>query len=155
FEYDDAGRLWRRTRGLERWEFEYDGDDQLIRVSRNGELVASYDYDLVNRRMRKVMPTGTTSYLYDGSWALRAERNGDRTIRPIYLPGLGIPLATYLDDGACYYYGIDQLGDPIEAWSEDGQLAAMLSQEAYGTERVVRRLIDERVPFPFLFPGQY
>jgi RHS repeat-associated protein len=153
-EYDEAGKLISRARAAEYWQFEYDGDDQLIRVLKNGAIVAQYAYDLLNRRMRKSIQKGESLFLYDGYFALRAERRDGTLVRHVYLPGLDIPLACYIGD-CWYYYSFDQLGTLTEVWTEQGELCCLLNKESYGTNREVTLVYGRQIDIPFLFPGQY
>jgi len=153
YEYDEAGNRIRRFDGKEKWQYEYDGDGQLSRVLKDDNVIANYDYDLLNRRFRKLTQENEYIFLYDG-YALRAEQKDNFLIRYIYIPGIEVPLAFYIDD-RWYYFSIDQLGTPTEIWDEDGELCCIVNTGVYGTNRQVSPVTSVPIDIPFLFPGQY
>ena len=154
YEYDVRGQLTRRVRAGEDWNFDWDGDGHLSRVTRDGAAVAAYAYDLLGRRTRKVTAEGEVTFIYDEFWNLRAERRGETTVRYVYLPGIDVPIACRVGE-AWYFYSFDQLGMPTEVWNEEGMVMCRVRKDAYGRRREMRYTTDVRPPMPFVFPGQY
>ncbi|RMH87337.1 type IV secretion protein Rhs, partial [Lysobacter pythonis] len=61
--------------------------NQLVEVREGAQLVASYRYDALGRRIAKAENGGTIEYLYDGLNPI--QEKADETINPI-LTGLGV-----------------------------------------------------------------
>jgi RHS repeat-associated protein len=153
YAYDATGKLRVRNDATDRWELDFDADEQLVRVRHDDATVATYSYDVLGRRTGKTTEAGEHAFLYDGFTALRAERLGSRLVRYVYIPGLDVPIACYVGD-EWFYYSLDQLGMPTEVW-DDQRLRGRVRAEAYGQGREVRDLAGAAPPLPYLFPGQY
>jgi RHS repeat-associated protein len=152
--YDAEGNLIARTGPTGDWRYEWDRDGQLYRVFRDGNLIATYNYDVVNRRASKTTSDGTISFLYE-TYSLRTEvfSDGSRA-HYVYLPGLQVPFAQCIK-GEFFYYGHDQIGTPVEIFNEAGELIRADQFHAYGGQREVRQFSSQNVHFPFGFMGQY
>ena len=68
FSYDPDGNLL--TNGV--FSYAYDAENRLASVSSNGTVLAAFAYDAQGRRVRKVTPSATHTYFYDG-WLLVRE----------------------------------------------------------------------------------
>ena len=137
YEYDACGRVRARSTASERWELDFESDDRLTRVRKNGITIATYSYDLLGRRTGKTTADGDCAFLYDGFTALRAERQGDRLVRYVYIPGLEIPLACYVGN-EWFYYSFDQLGMPTEVWDNQGRLVCPAPEGSVAKALTVR-----------------
>ena len=67
----------------------------------DGELIASYSYDALGRRIQKVVTNsgsldGTTDYYYDGQQDIE-EQNGSGTLTQQYVYGAGIDEVLVMD----------------------------------------------------------
>lgn len=154
FTYDANGNLIARREGRNEWSYEWDREDQLRRVWRNGALMGQYEYDLMNRRIRKQVDGLSTEFLYE-RYGLRAEVYG-KGLRHHYvsLPGVPVPIARFSPEGD-YYYGFDEIGSPIEMFDETGELTLAVHAHAFGAAREEYRPTGNPTEFPFNFMGQY
>ena len=106
FEYDVHGNLVAR-RGAGEWRYEWDRDQNMKRIFRDGALAGDYAYDRFNRRTRKTTSEGSTSFLYDGI-ALRAEMLPDGSRNHfVTLPELPIFIGA-VHDSEFFFYAYDK-----------------------------------------------
>lgn len=155
FEYDANGNLVVRREPSHQWRYDWDRDQQLSAVWRDGALVGSYQYDLLNRRVRKTTAEQSIDFLYD-TYALRAEIFADGTRNHyLSLSGLPVPIALCDRTGRFFFFSIDQIGTPVEVFDEAGELALAVRSQAFGGARQEYRPTGSDVGFPFGFMGQY
>ena len=153
FTYDSNGNLTGRE-AENNWVYDWDREDQLQRVWRDGVVVGEYDYDLINRRTRKRSGGQSTEFLYE-RYALRAEvfENGTRN-HYVSLPGAPVPIARF-SPGGNYYYGFNEIGSPMEMFDEEGNLVLTVHAHAFGGASQEYRPTGDTTEFPFNFMGQY
>jgi len=142
--------------------FEYNNANRLFKVFEGGSLVATYTYNALGQRTRKVTPSGTTVFHYDLSGQLISETFSDGRAIKDYVALNGAPVAqidtdnstaietvTYLhtDHLATPRSGTDANGVVVWAWESDGfgNTQADNDPDGDGNETVVR----------LRFPGQY
>jgi len=152
FEYDVAGNLIRERRGKGGrlvTEYEYNTDNQLIQVIKEGQTF-QYQYDALGRRISKQDAFGKTEFLWNGDVLLFETRNQIHKTY-IYEPYSFRPLALIQDDEV-YYYHLDHLGTPQEMTDAKGEIVWNVRYKAYGN---VDRLEVERIENNLRFQGQY
>ena len=125
--------------------FAYDSGSRLKSVSSNGVVIAAYDYDAFDRRVRKMTPEAETTFVYDG-WNLVLEEvahtNGavDR-IEYVWGKDLsgtldgagGVGGLLYLKhNGAIYIPLYDANGSVIGYLDAAGNLVASFTYDAFG-----------------------
>ena len=122
--------------------------DQMTRLYIADEEIASYEYDLCGRRIRKVTSDEHVAHFYHANQlsSLVSTKWGQWDF--FYCPETYIPLAQVHNDEV-YVYSTDQTGIPTELWRSDGTLIATIQAAAYGSSRAVVWHEDERVPIPF------
>jgi RHS repeat-associated protein len=130
YDYDANGNLIEKTEGSDVWTYEWNAENQLIRVTVNGNEVARFSYDPLGRRVEKVAGGVTTSYLFDGEDALRARR-GAFPVLVIHGPGVDEPLARELG-GALTYYHADGLGSTVRLTNQTGEVTQEYRYDAWG-----------------------
>jgi RHS repeat-associated protein len=148
--YNDLGHLVQVNVAGGRLRLDYDGRDRLSRVSRDGEDVASYGYDALDRRIWKCTSGETRHFIWD-DWTLVAEIVGDRVTEYIVDPATQMPLAR-LAGGTLEIYHTDQVGVPFRVsdgtgrcrWTAAPDLEHGCVPRAGGT-----------VAQPLRLPGQY
>jgi len=90
----------------------YDCENRLTDVDdQNDDPVASYTYDFVGRRVKKVVygePNVIKKYCYDGDRVIAEYDNGFIKASFIYGPGIDEPIAIL--STSLYYYHYDGLG---------------------------------------------
>ena len=146
FEYDDHGRLetkWSGRHTVQR--FVYDGEHRLIEVDTERDGVrqsTQFEYDAMDRRIRKHDAFGTTHFLWDGMQMLQEQRGAQlatylyepRTYKPLARIDCHAPLRSRLPapaandapsepgGGEVYYFHNDVSGIPEELTAASGEL---------------------------------
>ena len=149
--------------------FAYDSGSRLTSVSSNGVVIAAYDYDAFDRRVRKVTPEAETTFVYDG-WNLVLEEvahtNGavDR-IEYVWGKDLsgtldgagGVGGLLYLKhNGAIYIPLYDANGSVIGYLDAAGNLVATFAYDAFGNELPSTAHVPcSLIPDPSLFHFRY
>jgi len=133
--------------------FEYDQNNRLVRVSRDGTAVGEYFYDGQGRRVKKIASGIVTLYHYDYAGNLIAETDGTGTpLRDyVYLNGERIAMKVYGTQAGWYYFVNDHLGTPHRIVSESGEVVWAAAYLPFGGAQVVTEIVTNN----FRFPGQY
>jgi RHS repeat-associated protein len=79
-------------------EYRYNQTGRLVEVSVNGAKVATYTYNHLGQRTRKVTADSTRFYHYDTDGLLLAETDETQTLRRAYVYADAMPLAQYALD---------------------------------------------------------
>ena len=138
-EHDAAGNLERDRQGY--W-YQYDYENRIIRIYKlQGQTevtVATFEYDALGRRIRKVdaVAAVTTLYYYDPDWRCLEERDGSDTLQRSFLYGnyidevlvMTVPGSPPTD----YYYLHDHLYSPVALLSSGGSVVERYEYDAYG-----------------------
>ncbi len=92
--------------------FTYDLSNRLVTVQDDGVTIAQYEYNALNQRIKKILPTGTRIFHYDLSGHLIAETDetGQTLVEYFYLGDQ--PLAKIGSGGVVHYYHNDHLTTP-------------------------------------------
>ncbi len=152
FTYDARGNLVKECRGKggkRETRFDYNLQNQLVRVAREGQ-VTEYQYDPLGRRTRKKDAFGTTDYLWAGDQLVQ-ERRGQSTKTYIHEPESFRPVAM-VQDGQVYHYHLDHLGTPRELSDQGGKVVWKARYKTYGNVAVKD---VEEVENNLRFQGQY
>ncbi|MGI6494689.1 MAG: RHS repeat-associated core domain-containing protein [Kiritimatiellia bacterium] len=159
--YDLDGNLL--TDGV--WSYTWDAENRLIAAYSNGLCVVSNAYDHMSRRVLKVTPTATHTYLYD-DWNLVQETistaSGTTTNHYVWgrdlsgsmqgAGGVGGLLAVQTG-GMWYFPFYDNNGNIIAYADESGAIVAEYTYDAFGrTIEATGALADE---FHFRFSTKY
>jgi RHS repeat-associated protein len=109
---------------------EWNAENQLTRVTKNGAEVARYAYDPRGRRVENVVSGVPTSYNYDGDSLLRKQRG---TVSLKYVHGTAIDEPLAADDGAALtYFHADALGSIGMVTSGSGAVTLTRQYDAWG-----------------------
>jgi RHS repeat-associated protein len=158
--YDDVGRIVTLDEVVDgdtmSWAYTYDDAGRLATVTRDGDLAATYSYDLNGNRTQVIRPTGTESGTYDGrdrlvtyagasfdhddAGALRSTTDDDGTTS-FHYDTRGNLLGVDLPDGTEVDYRVDGDDRRVERrvdgvvtqrWLYDGQLRPIAELDAAG-----------------------
>ena len=133
--------------------FEYNNANRLFKVYAAGGLVATYTYNALGQRTRKVTPTGTTVYHYDLQGQLIAETESDgRSIRDVVWQGIEPVAQIDIDDAneTVTYLHTDHLATPRSGTDENGDVVWTWNSDAFGSTPA-----SGSVTVNLRFPGQY
>jgi YD repeat-containing protein len=87
YSYDANGNLTQKVEGADTCTYEWNAENQLLRVTKNGAEQARFAYDPLGRRVEKVgSTTGTSAYAYDGEDILRLS-TGATVMKYVHGPG--------------------------------------------------------------------
>ncbi|NLW46279.1 MAG: hypothetical protein GXY86_02915, partial [Firmicutes bacterium] len=157
FVYDEAGNMVKKGNtftisgdtviftetsgeGVEYWEYSYDLLNRLIKVTKNGNIVAEYGYDPEGLRVVKKAKGETTHYVFEGTEPIFEKRISDGQIKS-FVYALGKHLARV--DGAIgdpevkkYWYVTDHLGSVRAVTDIDGKQVWSADYLAFGTQYI-------------------
>jgi RHS repeat-associated protein len=130
YTYDPNGNLASKTEGTDTWAYEWNAENELTRITRNGGEVARSAYDPLGRRVEKVAGGVTTSYTYDGDEIIR-DIHGATTVK--YVHGLGIDVPLAADDGTSFsYFHADGLASITHVTDAAGTIALTHTYDTWG-----------------------
>jgi RHS repeat-associated protein len=152
FSYDFNGNLSSKVDGTGSWSYEWDGENRLKRVLKDGSEVASYIYDALGRRAERILSYVGAEYrrhiyVYDGEDIIRegftnsffegSLLEGDRHIY-VHGPGFDEPLEVEHGDGQVWYYHADGLGSIVRATDMNGIVVGSASRQydSFGNHEV-------------------
>ncbi len=134
FTYDLNGNLATRAEGGNNWIYEWSVENELTRVVKNGNEVASFKYDALGRRIQKTAGT-TTKFAYDGAAVLREKIPGVN-YRYVHGPGIDEPLAvenmSTAGGGDLSYYHADGLGSIVKVTNPAGAVTLTRTYNSFG-----------------------
>ena len=114
---------------------EWNAEDELVRVTKDGGEAARYSYDPKGRRVEKVTGGTTTTYVYDREDVLK-QVSGAATVRYVHGPGIDAPLATENGAGQLSYKHADGLSSELKETNATGAVALSRSYDAFGQPQV-------------------
>jgi len=141
--HDDAGNLVRDRQG---YRYQYDYENRIVRIYRlsgpTEVTVATFDYDALGRRIRKVDAVAgtTTLYYYDPDWRCLEEGDGEGALEALYVYGNYIDEVLVMeklagDNQGMYYYGHDHLFSVCVLFDDGGAVTEYTEYDAYGYAR--------------------
>jgi YD repeat-containing protein len=118
------------------WTYEWNAENQLTRVTKDGTEVARFSYDPLGRRVERVAGGVTHAYVYEGGDILQETiSDGATTFAYRYIDGPGIdePLAREdVATGALTYYHADGLGSIVKMTDQAGNVVHSYQYDAWG-----------------------
>jgi RHS repeat-associated protein len=116
-----------------------------------GQPVASYTYDIFDRRIKKSARGSVTHFHYDIDDNLIAETDANGSLLKAYIWLNDEPVAMVTAGGSIYYYHNDHLGTPQKMTNENGALVWAADYLPFGEADVTIETIENNLRFP----GQY
>ncbi len=132
FQYDANGNLTQKLEGSDTWNYEWDAENQLERVLKNGAEVARFLYDPLGRRVQKIAGGVSHEYVYDGQDILRESRSDGIVYTYAHGPGIDEPLARVSNTGPTVYYHADGLGSIVATTDSGGTVTSRRQYDAWG-----------------------
>ena len=109
---------------------EWNAENQLVKVEKNGAEAVRFAYDPSGRRVEKVAGATTTGYTYDGKDVLRTVR-GSASSRYVFGDAFDEPLA--VDDGvSASYFHADALSSVVKRTDAGGAVSFTAQYDAWG-----------------------
>jgi RHS repeat-associated protein len=153
YSYDPNGNLYTRVQGGNTTTYTFDSQDRLTGVS-SPSLNFQYQYDGLFNRVSKTDAGTTTKYLVDPNGFLPqviAEMDAAYNITSYYVyDGIGL-VAKMTSSGSTYFYHYNGSGNTIAMTDSSGNMVNKYAYDEFGN--LVN--VEESVPNPFLFVGQY
>ncbi|MGD9163025.1 MAG: RHS repeat-associated core domain-containing protein [Desulfobacteraceae bacterium] len=147
FYYDSNGRVSQ----IEGKRYVYNANGRLSLILQAGQPVASYTYDIFDRRIKKSARGSVTHFHYDIDDNLIAETDANGSLLKAYIWLDGMPVAMVKADGSIYYYHNDHLGTPQKMTNENGALVWAADYLPFGEADVTIETIENNLRFK----GQY
>ncbi|MBN1124404.1 MAG: hypothetical protein JXA82_05295 [Sedimentisphaerales bacterium] len=162
--HDDAGNMTQDRQG---YRYQYDYENRISRIfkmdGQNEVTVATFDYDALGRRIRKIsydsVPSVATLYYYNPDWQCLEERNGSDVLQRSFAYGNYIDEVLLMDDGSNdYYYLHDHLYSVVALLSSGGSIVERYEYDAYGTAHIMDASYNTRTTSsysnPYTFTGR-
>ncbi|MCP3999949.1 MAG: type IV secretion protein Rhs, partial [Gammaproteobacteria bacterium] len=153
YTYDENGNTIRQTTGDAITNFQYNLDNRLSQVKKNG-IEASYYYDPFGRRLAKEVNGQRTWFYYSGE-GLVAEFDDSGGLVTSYAWKPGSLWSTdpliLSRSGKHYFYHNDHLGAPHKLTDTKGAIVWQAEYDAFGEIEIV----DAQIVNNLRFPGQY
>jgi YD repeat-containing protein len=132
FSYDANGNLIKRSDGSTTWTYQWNYDNLLTRVKKDGGQVQAYRYDDLGRRVKtegKSSSTWTISIFSGRDIIYEVDDAGKATK---YIRANGMLLAKVLPSGAIHYYIGDHLGSTRQVRDASRSLVFSAEYEPFG-----------------------
>jgi RHS repeat-associated protein len=161
YEYDENGNLIKKVEKTTEkvTTYQYDAENQLIRVDLPDGTYATYRYDGLGRRIEKNVNGKITRYVYDNEDII-LEYDGEGNLIAEYIHGPGIDEPLMMErDGEIYYFIADALGSIKALVDGEGGVRQMYEYDAFGGIRVLDEegapiQIEDAIPNPYTFTGR-
>lgn len=128
--YNDNGAL----KTMDGWTFTYDAQDRLVKAEKRSTLI-TFDYDPLNRCVKRVINNGAGYLFYYDNWSLIEEYNTGNGLMNTYIHGSQIdevlvkkPAGT----GKLVYYQYDGLGSVTQLTDYLGRVVEKYSYDIFG-----------------------
>jgi RHS repeat-associated protein len=135
-EYDAAGNLTKDRLG---YEYEYDYENRIVKVTKDNNDIAEFAYDALGRRIRKTDCASNTNtlYYYNDNWQVLCEYDGGGSFERLFMYGNYIdePIMTY--SGGIYFYVQDHLYSTAALVDAAGAPQERYEYDAYGQAHIL------------------
>ncbi|MCG3155067.1 MAG: hypothetical protein DKINENOH_01669 [bacterium] len=131
FAYDPNGNLTHKAEDGIAWTYEWNAENQLARVLRDGVEVARFSYDPMGRRVEKVVGGLSKLYTYDYEDIIR-EQSAASTFRYTHGDGIDEPLAIENMAGVISFYHADALGSIIKTTNRSSKVTSSYRYGSFG-----------------------
>ncbi len=132
FQYDENGNLVQKTEGGYVFGYEWNAENEITRVTRDGMEIARFLYDPLGRRVQKVVGGVTYDYVYDGADILKETRSDGVSYEYVHGPGIDEPLARINQTGTLNFYHPDGLGSIVKVTDSTGGVIEARQYDAWG-----------------------
>jgi RHS repeat-associated protein len=131
YAYDANGNLTNKTDSTGNWTYDWNAENQLIRVTKDGSDVARFTYDPLGRRVEKVAGGTTTTWVYDAEDILRGSV-GSSTYKYVHGPDLDEPLAREDSPSVFSFEHGDGVGSRVKTTNSVGVVTLTRQYDAWG-----------------------
>ena len=130
------------------YDLKYDAWNRLVEVRDGSTVVATYAYDGLNRRTKKVMGSDTRHFYYTDKWQIIEERvNASTSADRQFVWGIRYTDDLVLrDKGTERLYVIQDYFQPTAVMDTSGAVLERYGYEAFGTSRVMTPAYGSRDP---------
>jgi len=157
--YDSAGNL---TRDKDGYEYQYDYENRIVKITKDGNDIAEFAYDALGRRIRKIdsVASKTTLYYNNPDWQVLCEYDGSGNLQRSFIYGNYIDevLRMSISDGSNYYYLHNHLYSPVALTDDTGAVLERYEYDAYGQPTILDtgyQILDTvQYGNPYLFTGR-
>ena len=163
YEFDAAGSVTTRVAGATSQSLAWDSLYRLTTVSTNGQMVESYQYDALDRRIATTTGTSTQWHLHSGPHIVADVDAAGNLLRSYtHGPGIDDLLTMTVHDGTnatTYAYVKDRMGTVLALVDEAGEIVESYDYDAWGNVLGVFDAIGDPIPMSvignrYLFQGR-
>ena len=152
YQHDQTGRIIEEDANGTQTIYNFDINDHISAITRNGSTLSQYAYDLNDNRISQTQNGTETRYVIDSLASLPnvvAETNAQGAISRYYLYGEG--LVSQIDaSGNSHYYHYDPTGHTLAMTDANGNVSDKYAYTPYG-----HTTIQGSTPNPFKFVGKH
>lgn len=132
YQFDNNGNLIQKTDAGQVTNYEYDGENRLVRVTKPDGTEVAFIYDPFGNRILKNIDNQPTRYLLDGDNVLM-ELNTANTVQARYTAGLALDSWISMErNNNSYFYHTDGLGSITSLTNENASIRNTYEYDAYG-----------------------
>ena len=102
-------------------DYVYDWNNRLVEVKKDGQSIAVYTFDALNRRKTKTLNSVTTTYVYDGGQVIEEYKDNQPERSYVYGSYIDDPIKTEFQ-GEAYYYVKDRLFSVTAILNSSGEI---------------------------------
>jgi len=161
--YDAAGNLTQDQRG---YDYEYDYENRIVKITKDGNDIAEFAYDALGRRVEKkdlIDPNNTRRYYHNYKWQVLTEYNGSGVFKQWYAYGNYIDevlmMGTTASPASARFYIHDHLYSPAVLTNWTGSILERYEYDAYGNPTIwnadfTAERESSNYANPYLFTGR-
>jgi RHS repeat-associated protein len=135
YTYDANANLAQKVQGADTWTYEWNAENQLTKVRKNGSDVATLRYDPTGRRVEKIGAGITTTYLWDDDDVLRESASDGSSARFINTDSIDEPLAHENGSGTLVFHHLDALSSVRKTTDSTGAVLEDIDYDAFGIQQ--------------------
>jgi RHS repeat-associated protein len=94
--------------------------------------VVRFTYDVLGRRVERIMPASSVGYLYDGQDILREQSPRTPTLQYVHGPGIDEPLGRTSNGTLASFYHADGLGSILKTTNASGVVTLTRQYDSWG-----------------------
>ena len=127
---DEFGNRTQKVQGSDSFGYQYDGENRLSQVTKNGATILQNTYDGSGLRVKKMNNGKTTYFVYQGENPLLEYSSDDNQLT--YYIYAGKKSVAEEKDGQKTFYHRDHLGSTRALTDQDGKLKGLCKYDAWG-----------------------
>jgi YD repeat-containing protein len=130
---DEANRIERIENQFNVYEFQYDWDERLVKVTEKEKVLGRWQYGPLGRTVRFSDQTGSNRYVYAIGRLYGVKRgNAKSAVKYIIIPGIEECVAVIREDGRIQFPLTDSMGSIVHLTDKKGRIIASREFDFFG-----------------------